>query len=168
VVRYIFNEDEPLPVIGAKKTNPQIVGEALQEIADKSGGKLTPKAVVDSAKARSHPLHKHFEWDDAAAAGAYRLDQARALIRLVRVEDDNYTEPPRAFLSVHADKETCYYSLQDVRESESLQSALMKAAKRDLESFKRRYRSLEEICSDVNEAIRKIDSRIARETRTSV
>src|SRR5262245_36521457 len=59
--------------------------EELSRIEDKRG-RLTPEAVV--AYAKSHPqsaLNSWFTWDDRRAAQAYRLDQARELIRSVYV-----------------------------------------------------------------------------------
>lgn len=41
--------------------------------------------MIDSAKDRTSPLHEHFEWDDSSAAHAWRLVQARALIRHVKI-----------------------------------------------------------------------------------
>lgn len=58
----------------------------LEKIRLQNGGVLTPDAVVKDAKNRNSPLHEHFEWDDTKAAYQYRLDQARELIRKVRVE----------------------------------------------------------------------------------
>ena len=48
-------------------------------------GHLTPEIVLDDARDESSPLHDHFDWDDASAAEAHRLDQARGLIRRVKV-----------------------------------------------------------------------------------
>ncbi len=50
------------------------------------GGKLTPEQVLDAARPDESPLHGFFEWDDSAAAEAYRIEQARELIRRVRIE----------------------------------------------------------------------------------
>ena len=61
------------------------VVEILASLAQKNGGILTPDAVVKEAKSQDSPLHDLFEWDSQVAAHAYRLDQARALIRSVRV-----------------------------------------------------------------------------------
>lgn len=47
--------------------------------------RLTPSAVVEAARDAASPLHPLFEWDDDLAAEAYRLDQARAVIRTVLV-----------------------------------------------------------------------------------
>lgn len=48
-------------------------------------GTITPDAVVEDARNVASPLHDLFEWDDSKAAHEYRLDQARAIIRTVRV-----------------------------------------------------------------------------------
>jgi hypothetical protein len=49
-------------------------------------GTLTPQAVVQAAQNAKSPMHDCFEWDDKVAGQAFREDQARALIRSVRVE----------------------------------------------------------------------------------
>lgn len=59
---------------------------ALEEIAQRHGGGLTPPIVVEEARAKDHPLHDYFEWRDGIAAEKYREDQARALIRSVRIQ----------------------------------------------------------------------------------
>lgn len=74
MIRYVFKEDEPIRIKAAAKANPQVIGEALSEVAKNEGGRLTPGAVVSAARSQNHPLHPHFEWDDRVAAEAYRLD----------------------------------------------------------------------------------------------
>lgn len=61
------------------------VAEALASLASARDGRLTPGDVVEAARPAESPLHDQFEWDDTAAAERYRLEQARALIRSVRV-----------------------------------------------------------------------------------
>lgn len=48
-------------------------------------GRLTPALVVHAARQPQSPIHSHFEWDDGKAAAAWREDQARTLIRSVRI-----------------------------------------------------------------------------------
>lgn len=48
-------------------------------------GVVTPENVVAAASRKNHPWHDCFEWNDGKAAGAYRLDQAREIIRRVQV-----------------------------------------------------------------------------------
>lgn len=50
------------------------------------GGKLAPEDVLAAAKSDSSPIHGCFEWDDATAGTAYRIEQARELIRRVHIE----------------------------------------------------------------------------------
>ena len=43
---------------------------------------ITPRGLWELARAKDHPLHGEFEWDDTIAADAYRDEQARHLLRL--------------------------------------------------------------------------------------
>lgn len=66
-------------------TNEQ-VRAVLDEIAARNGGVLLAEHVLRDAQDARHPLHDRFEWRDDVAAHRHRLDQARGLIRSVRVE----------------------------------------------------------------------------------
>lgn len=58
----------------------------LRALADANGGRLVPEAVVDAARDPDSPLHSHFTWDDTEAARQHRINQARVLIRTVRID----------------------------------------------------------------------------------
>jgi len=58
----------------------------LERIRALHGGILQAEDVLEEARNPDSPLHPMFEWDDQVAAHQYRLEQARALIREVRVE----------------------------------------------------------------------------------
>ena len=58
---------------------------ALLRKLEEKDGTLRPERVVEAAKAKDHPWHDRFEWDDTAAAEQYRINQARVLIRSVEV-----------------------------------------------------------------------------------
>ena len=158
MIRYVFADDKPLTIKAASKANAQRIGEALARIAAQNGGNLSPHDVVEAARADRHPLHRHFEWDDAKAAEAYRLDQARHLIRIVRVERPDDQEPVRAFISV-ADRGVSYRTIDDVLGSARLQAIVLDQAQRDLEAFEKRYRELEDVCSVIADARAKIADR---------
>lgn len=165
MIQYIFR-DAPVAILNAKKADPQRIGEALAQIASANAGRLTPLAVVEAARDRKSPLHRHFEWDDAKAAEAYRLDQAREIVRVVRIEEAG-EEPTRAFLSVNDGAGVSYRTAQDVAGSLDLQLAVLKQAERDLDAFQRRYRDLQDVCGDVTSARAKVSARRAEmETRT--
>lgn len=168
MIRYMFREDEPIRLKAAARADPQVIGECLAKIADEKGGELTPKAVLDTARSREHPLHPHFEWNDTLAAESYRLDQARNLIRIVRVQDDTADEGTSpAYISINDGDGRAYRALDTVKQSVDLQLALMKQARRDLEAWERRYRSLTDICKAVRDVREQIERRIKSENRAA-
>lgn len=57
----------------------------LATIEEKEG-RLTADGVLRHASDPASILHDCFEWDDAKAGKSYRLAQARAIIRTVRIE----------------------------------------------------------------------------------
>jgi hypothetical protein len=162
MVKYVFAEDHLVAIKGAKKANPQVIGEALAKITADAGGKLTPHAVVNAARSDRHPLHRHFEWDDAVAAEHFRLDQARSIIRVVRIEDSDAPEGTvRAFMSV-ASGGVSYRSAGEVKGSQHLQAVVLQQAHRDLEAFEKRYRELTEVCDLVRAAKEAVSRRRAK------
>lgn len=67
------------------KEERQAVADALEAVATKHGGLLTPDAVVKEAANTDSVLHGEFDWSDKKAAHFWRIEQARVLIRSVRV-----------------------------------------------------------------------------------
>lgn len=67
------------------KPEREAVSKELARITDNQGGMLTPDAVVFEASYEDNVLHRLFEWDDTIAGNAWRVEQARELIRTVRV-----------------------------------------------------------------------------------
>lgn len=80
----------------------QVAGEELERLA--AEGEVTPARVVDVSRPKDAPLHSHFEWDNAAAAEAYRRDQARYLLRHIKVvvkcDEGELPTVVRAFVNV--------------------------------------------------------------------
>lgn len=64
-------------------------------------GTLTADLVVAAAADAASPLHEHFVWDDAEAGHQYRLEQARLLIRTVRVQIVSPKHPDRTMRVRH-------------------------------------------------------------------
>jgi len=77
----------------------------LQQLADPHGN-LDPATVVDAATPATSPLHDYFTWDDGEAADKWRIDEARQLIRRVRITVIPQPDTPpirvRAFMTVPA------------------------------------------------------------------
>lgn len=49
-------------------------------------GRITAPEVLDAARPESSPIHDCFDWNDSEAAEKWRLEQARELIRRVKIE----------------------------------------------------------------------------------
>jgi hypothetical protein len=62
-----------------------LIRQELETVRVAAGGILLPADIVAAARNPNSALHPHFEWDDTAAADAYRLEQARSLIKIVVV-----------------------------------------------------------------------------------
>jgi len=127
----------------------------------KRHGSLTPEGIEAEARPVDAPLHDRFEWDDAAGGYKYRLIQAQALIRSVRIE---YTTPGseekkfiRAFSSLHESSESAekqgYAPTEEILENELTRKILLRNMERDIAVLKRRYGHLAEFAQMMHEAI---------------
>jgi hypothetical protein len=160
MTRYAFDRAAPERV----RADPQLIGEALEAIRVASGGQLHPQLVVEGARNPTSLLHSHFEWDDRKAAELHRTDQARALIRSIRVIDED-DQPRPAFLSIRADDGVGYRAYGDVLTSPDLRQRLLEQATRDLDAWTARYRELREIVELVEPARTELRRRVTRRPR---
>lgn len=79
--------------------------EALHELLEENDGVLTVDAVLEAAQDEDSPLHRHFTWDDSAAANEYRRWQARSLIAKCRIVIESRPDTEvRAFVSLPSDR----------------------------------------------------------------
>ena len=62
----------------------EAIREYLAALYEKHG-RLTPAVIVKDARRPTSILHDQFEWDDGKAAQQWREEQARVLIRSIRV-----------------------------------------------------------------------------------
>jgi len=60
------------------------IAEELERLRD-GDGLLRLETIVTVASDPTSPLHEHFEWDDAKAAHSFRVDQARQLVRQMKI-----------------------------------------------------------------------------------
>lgn len=125
----------------------QKVGEQLESIRLERGH-LTPEMVLRSAKNRRSPLHGAFTWDDGEAAAAWRLNEARYLLRcIVMVRDDAPDkEPIRAFIVVRDEEGEQEYTSTVVALSDAaLRQQVLGRAMKELDAWRDRYDELEEL-----------------------
>ena len=145
------------------KVSAQEAGEYLHEMSERENG-ITPKMVLDVSRDEDALLHPCFEWDDAKAAEAHRINQARRLIgnlvcTVVTTDKGNEVEEPQV---VRAFVNTADESHAEVGRFKPIVTALtddrmnvLNNAKKDAEHFKAKYSGLVEF-SIVIDAIDKV------------
>lgn len=125
------------------KVDAQTAGEEFERICEKNG-KLDPADVVEESRPESAPLHNCFEWRDNFAAEMFRKTQASQMIRAITTVVESPKEEPvevRAFVNT-GDK---YAPIATVLKSEDSTAFMLKCARSELQSFKRKYAALAEL-----------------------
>jgi hypothetical protein len=131
--------------------------DQLQKVYDEHG-MLTPKLVVDLARDPDHELHSRFEWDDSVAAEKYRQEQARDLIRKVRVvyregDEKNPPQTIRAYHSVPDGDGYAYRSTDEVVHDPLLTKMLLAQMERDWKDLHRRWAHMGEFIEMVRKDV---------------
>lgn len=131
--------------------------QAELEAIYKRKGFLTAEVVVEAATPPTHPLHIEFIWDDKIAGHAYRLDQARALIRrckvIYRPVDSEEEKALRQYHSVRVETGTMYRSLDDIKASPLLTRLVIIEAERRWRALYAQFAHLEEFLEMVKRDI---------------
>lgn len=137
------------------RAKAQEVGERIEALRANTGGEIAPADVVEDARAIESPLHPCFEWNDAKAADAYRVEQARAVLADVMVVYADEiggapTEPVRAFVNTPgASGAPTYTGTLDAMRNAQMRAAVIAQAKRELDGWRRRYRHYQELANAV-------------------
>lgn len=122
------------------------IGKALETIRKANGGTLRPGDVVVAAADEDHPLHSQFTWDDTQAAEAYRLWQARVLIRTTVTILPSGKGTVRAYVSLQDDRGgDGYRLLVDVLRDPGLRAIALREALAELKVFEHKYHKLKEL-----------------------
>lgn len=130
-----------------------IAKAALDAIAKRHRGGITPKAVVDAARDPDHPLHPCFTWDNSAAAERWREQQARLIINAIEVVHQD-TTPRVCFVSVGYDDERAYRASATVMSDTDMREQALAEALAVLEGWQRRYAHLTELAEVFEAATR--------------
>lgn len=134
------------------KASAETAGAMFEELERTVG--LTPHNLVDANRPDDAPLHNEFEWDDSIAAEKYREDQARYMIRSITVTTTQESEESKPALvrAYFQTTDECYDNISVIYSDDEKKGVLLQKALRELEWFKSKYESLQELGS-VFEAI---------------
>lgn len=131
------------------KVDAQLAGQEMERLRTMRNGRLEPKDLVEHSRDPAAPLHPAFEWDNDTAAEAYRIEQARYLIRSIEVVvlPEPEATPVRAFVSVRRDDDRSYTSVTHAMTDPDLRQQVLDNALRELEAWRRRYAELVELAN---------------------
>lgn len=108
------------------------------------GANITPEQIVEFAKDNTTELHKCFEWDDTVAAHKFRIAQARSVVcELVIKPVEREATPYRLFYNIG--KQENYQPIKVILQDKNKYERLLDTAKKELISYKRKYKMLEEL-----------------------
>jgi hypothetical protein len=119
----------------------------LEHIRDQNNGVLYPDKVVEFAENPDTLLHNKFEWDDGKASHAYRLWQARQVIKLTVVIIPHNNEPIQAYVSLTTNRreEGGYHHITEVLSDKELYQQMLQDALYAYKSLYKKYKNLKEL-----------------------
>ena len=119
-----------------------VIGETVERLSAERGA-ARAKDLLEEARDPASPVHGYFEWDDAKAAEAHRLERARFLIRSIRIVVQTEEAPieTRAFHVVTQDESRGYRPAEQVFASETLAAQVVGNALRELRGWSARYQA---------------------------
>lgn len=130
------------PFAGA---DADIIGEHIESLA--KNGMITPMDLVKDAKRKNSPLHKCFEWDDTAAAKAYRITQAQYILRQIEVmieREDETSFTVRAFHHVSTEAKQGYTTVENARNDPELWDCVLLQAITEIKNWQEKYKAIKE------------------------
>lgn len=137
--------------------DPEVAGKELERI--RGSGIITAKAVVSAATKATSPLHKHFEWDDGVAADEYRLEQARYLLRSIRVivEQPDNQKDKLVRVYINPLNEGTYHIIADVLDDDTLRDRALLKVMRELKAMSAKNQEYEDLFGVLVEAEQKVE-----------
>lgn len=145
IAKYEFSEGARFQA-GATQ-DPAIVGAHLELLRQQEKGELTPHDVVKDARNPNSPLHSFFEWSDTDAAEAYRLSQARGLIRAVvavYISEDKPAVRTKMFVHINEPAAPHYREAGHAMSMKKTRDMVLRRAWQELQSWRERYKDLRE------------------------
>lgn len=141
------------------KRAEEIAAELLRLHAQ--AGVLEPTFVVEAARSEDSPLHELFEWDDGMAAEKYRLEQARHLIRSVRVVS-SVEDPARPFrVFVNLQDTAGYRTVAAIAGDQTLKSRALSLAVGYVRAAKARLHDIEG-CKGIIASLGEIETELSQ------
>jgi hypothetical protein len=124
-----------------KDSDAMIIGPVCEDLARRNGV-ARAEDLLSVARDAQHPTHRFFEWRDDVAAEAYRLDQARYLMRsyTVVIEKQDVAQEIRGLQFV--DSKGGYVPTAVVFNDADMTREVIESAKKEAASWYHRHQRL--------------------------
>lgn len=133
--------------------------EWLEDVHARTGA-VDPEVLVREAEPTASLHHDRFEWDDGVAGHAHRLEQARSMIRQVRVVYAPATKRrgPRSVRAWHSVPSVdgghrVYMPTSEIAADPVLAAIVLRDMERDWKQLRQRYGHMVEFIDMVREAL---------------
>ena len=133
----------------ANGTDPQKVADEIFSISDTP----TTDQVVEMAKDPGTESHALFDWDDAVAGPKWRKEQAKMIMRNLKVEfvqEEKAEDEAKTFLPVrmfygNPVESSGYAAITTIMGNKDMYDQLLERAKMEIKSFRKKYAMLKEL-----------------------
>lgn len=141
---------EPGSVRTARGTDPQKVADEIFSISDTP----TTDEIVEMASDPETESWKLFDWDNEVAGRKWRKEQARQVMRVLKVtfvnDEHEPEEPIRTIQPVrmfygNPDGSEGFTSIVKIMENKDMYAQLLDSAKCELQAFRKKYNMLKEL-----------------------
>lgn len=130
------------------KMSADIVGGVCEQIESENGS-VTKEQFLEASRPENAPTHSLFEWDDAKAAEAYRLDTSKRIINCLRVTYINSEQEEckvKAFVNVSDFSEKAKYeSVEVILKESDKRSVYLNRIRQELDNYIKRNSHIEEL-----------------------
>jgi len=144
----------------------QAYGEELVKIAKENKNRLKPEMVLDESRKKGSVLHDYFEWDDSLAGEKYRIEQARYLIRSIKITIEHGDEKyeVRSFISLMIQNgdvkpERKYIPSEVVFKDKVFRKQAIKEAMSEFIAIQMKYRDIKEL-AEIFSAIKEVQKKL--------
>jgi hypothetical protein len=166
MTQFILKEGAVLPFRNAKNFDPQKIGEAQQELMQRTPN-LNQSAqariwVKEARENRRHVAHQFYDWNVEKAAMNHWVDQTVKMWGVIRLVADDTKRPEPAFISLQArDGQFRSYTNKEVITSLDLQLASVSKMSRELSAMLERFKQFSIVCVHIDAAKASMEAALA-------
>ena len=139
------------------KVPAAVAGKELERLRQKHNDALTPRVVWEENRSRNAPLYKEFEWNDEKCGELWRDNQARSLIRSIRVQQNEDDPPSIQYIHVETDTvPSCYVSTHRILNDEDMLACAIEEARVLVRGAQKRFSFISSLSRIFDEADAKL------------